>query len=49
MGKAKECGRNNFFPLFKLLNTILDQFVDSKLCVVMYYKFTVHKLVQNFI
>ena len=38
-----------FFSLFQLLNTILDQFVDCKLCVVMYYKFTDQKLVKNYI
>ena len=36
-----------FFFLFQLLNALLDQFMDCKLCIVMYYKFTVHKLVQN--
>ena len=35
--------------LFQILNIILDQFVDCKLCIVMYYKFTVQKLVQNYI
>ena len=38
-----------FFSLFQLLNIILDQFVECKLCVVMYYKFTDHRLVQNYI
>ena len=37
------------FSLFQILNIILDQFVDCKLCIVMYYKFTVQKLVQNYI
>ena len=37
------------FSLFQILNIILDQFVDCKLCIVMYYKFTVQKLVQNHI
>ena len=46
-GKPKKYGRNIFSPLFQFLNAILDQFVDRKLCIVMYYKFTVHKLVQN--
>ena len=50
MGEPKECGRNNFLPpLFQLLNAILDQFVGCKLCIVMYYKFTVHKFVQNYV
>ena len=38
-----------FFSLFQLLNVILDQFVDCKLCIVMHYQFTDHKLVQNYI
>ena len=48
-GKPKKCGRNNFFSLFQLLNVILDQFVDCKLCIVMHYKFIDHKSVQNYI
>ena len=35
--------------IFQLLNVIWDQFVNCKLCIVMYYKFTVRKLVQNYI
>ena len=38
-----------FFSLIQLLNVILDQFVECKLSIVMYYKFTDHKLVQNYI
>ena len=46
MVNHKNAGKN-YFSLFQVLNVILDQFVDYKLCIVMYYKFTVHKLVQN--
>ena len=49
MVNHKNVVEKNFFSLFQLLNTILDQFVDCKLCIVMYYKFTDHKLVQNYI
>ena len=40
---------DNFSQILNLLNIISDQFVVCKLCIVMYYKFTDHKLVQNFI
>ena len=49
MVNQKNAVGKKFFSLFQLLNVILDQFVESKLCVVMYYKFTDHKLVQNYI
>ena len=49
MVNLKNAVGKNFFSLFQILNIILDQFVDCKLCIVMYYKFTVQKLVQNYI
>ena len=48
MVNQKKC-RNNIFSLFQLLNIILDQFVDCKLCIVMHYKFIDHRSVQNYI
>ena len=50
MVNHKNAVKNNFFLYFsQLLNTILDQFVDCKLCIVMYYKFTDPQIGQNYI
>ena len=49
MLNQKNAVAEKIFSLFQLLNLILDQFVECKLCIVMYYKFTDHKLVQNYI
>ena len=49
MVNLKNAVGKKIFSLFQILNTILDQFVDCTLCIAMYYKFTVQKLVQNYI
>ena len=46
------CRGHKMSPDFKknvVGKIILDQFADCKLCIVIYYKFTVHKLVQNYV